>query len=253
MSQLSAAALALNAPESIVQRSAEARSKATGVPVEDVLAAWAGGGAAPSGAAPPPPSVTPASPATPPAAAPQQSQPAPVVTPPVAMPAAVPETLTTRSVMVAEPVDPPILVGRRENPFTVMLGAAALLLLAIVIGVFVPGQPEPGNGVRTSNLALSTEALAGRDRYLAENCAACHTQQVRPIAADAGETEKVSLSDSNQVLGSRRYGPDLANVGARLDAGTIEGILEGANNHPSYASLDANEMAGLIAYLSESK
>jgi Cytochrome C oxidase, mono-heme subunit/FixO len=251
VSQLAAAAQALNAPESIVQRSAEARSKATGVPVEDVLAAWAGGGAAPSGAAPSGSAQPPVTP--PPAAAPQESQPAPVVTPPAAVPASEPETLTSRSVMVAEPVDPPILVGRRENPFTVMMGAAALLLLAIVIGVFVPGQPEPGNGVRTSNLAFTTEALAGRDRYLAENCAACHTQQVRPIAADAGETEKVSLSDSNQVLGARRYGPDLANVGARLDAGTIEGILEGANNHPSYASLDAAEMAGLIAYLSESK
>lgn len=253
MSQLSAAAQALNAPESIVQRSAEARSKATGVPVEDVLAAWAGGAAAPSGAAPPSSPVAPASPASSPAAAPAESPPAPVATPPAPMPAAGVEALTTRQVMVAEPVDPPILVGRQENPFAALLGAAALLFLAIVLGVFVPGQPEPGNGVRTSNLAFSTEALAGRDRYLAENCAACHTQQVRPIAADAGETEKVTLSDSNQVLGARRYGPDLANVGARLDAGTIEGILEGANNHPSYASLDAAEMAGLIAYLSESK
>lgn len=251
MSRLSAAAQALNAPEAMVQRSAEARSKATGVPVEEVLAAWAGGSSAPSDAG----AASPPAPATPAAAASQETQTTPIVTPPVAIPATEPGlvTVTSRGVMVAEPVDPPILVGRHENPFTVMVGAAALLLLAIVIGVFVPGQPEAGNGVRTSNLAFSAEALAGKDRYLAENCAACHTQQVRPIVADAGETEKVSLSDSNQVLGSRRYGPDLANVGARLDAGTIESILGGANDHPSYASLDAAELAGLIAYLSESK
>lgn len=42
---LNAAAQALSAPEMLVRRSAEARAKATGVPVEDVLAAWAGGGA----------------------------------------------------------------------------------------------------------------------------------------------------------------------------------------------------------------
>lgn len=253
MSQLSAAAQALNAPEAIVQRSAEARSKATGVPVEEVLAAWAGGAPAPAGggasSSPAPAPVAPA------AAAPEDPQPAPVATAPVAAAVTepVPMAATPQPVMVAEAVDPPILVGRRENPFTVMVGAAALLLLSIVIGVFVPGQPEPGNGVRTSNVAFSAEALAGKDRYLAENCAACHTQQVRPIAADAGETEKVSLSDSNQVLGARRYGPDLANVGARLDAATIEAILQGAAGHPAYGSLDATEMAGLIAYLSESK
>ncbi|HKZ18801.1 MAG TPA: hypothetical protein VJQ57_01685 [Acidimicrobiia bacterium] len=40
---LSAAASALGAPESIVKRSAEARAKASGVSVDEILAAWAGG------------------------------------------------------------------------------------------------------------------------------------------------------------------------------------------------------------------
>ena len=45
--QLAAAAAALNAPEAIVRRSAEARAKADGIPVEQVLAAWAGGESTP--------------------------------------------------------------------------------------------------------------------------------------------------------------------------------------------------------------
>jgi hypothetical protein len=45
---LSAAAKALNAPEVLVQRSAEARAKASGASVDEILAAWAGGEAAPS-------------------------------------------------------------------------------------------------------------------------------------------------------------------------------------------------------------
>ena len=44
MSDLSAAAEALGIPESIVQRSAAARAAETGMTVDEVLAAWAGGG-----------------------------------------------------------------------------------------------------------------------------------------------------------------------------------------------------------------
>lgn len=49
---LSAAASALGAPEAIVKRSAEARAKASGVSVDEILAAWAGGEAVTT--APPP-------------------------------------------------------------------------------------------------------------------------------------------------------------------------------------------------------
>ena len=52
--QLAAAATALNVPESLVQRSAEARAKASGSSVDEILAAWAGGGSAPAPATPPP-------------------------------------------------------------------------------------------------------------------------------------------------------------------------------------------------------
>jgi hypothetical protein len=69
---LSAAARALNAPEAIVQRSAEARAKAGGVSVDEVLTAWSGGvavsPAAPPAAATAPPDEEEPSPATPPPA-----------------------------------------------------------------------------------------------------------------------------------------------------------------------------------------
>jgi mono/diheme cytochrome c family protein len=61
MSDLAAAAAALGVPEAIVRRSAEARAKATGASVDEVLAAWAGGGEVPeakSPAAPPPESAS---------------------------------------------------------------------------------------------------------------------------------------------------------------------------------------------------
>ncbi len=58
---LASAARVLNAPEDMVQRSAEARAKASGTSVEEVLMAWAGGGAvtsAPAAAAAPAPAVS---------------------------------------------------------------------------------------------------------------------------------------------------------------------------------------------------
>src|SRR5688572_10410828 len=50
----SAAAAALEVPESLVRRSAEARAKADNVSVDELVAAWAGGGSAPAPSAPPP-------------------------------------------------------------------------------------------------------------------------------------------------------------------------------------------------------
>ncbi len=53
MSDLAAAAAAMGVPEALVKRSAEARAKATGASVDEILAAWAGGGPAPTAAAAP--------------------------------------------------------------------------------------------------------------------------------------------------------------------------------------------------------
>jgi Cytochrome C oxidase, cbb3-type, subunit III len=65
MSDLSAAAAALGIPEAIVQRSAAARAAETGMSVDEVLAAWAGGGSvAGASAAPSEPSPAAEEPAT---------------------------------------------------------------------------------------------------------------------------------------------------------------------------------------------
>lgn len=110
---LSAAASTMNVPETLVQRSAEARAKATGASVEDVLAAWAGGSAAPAAAepaesAPAPEPASEASPEPEPAAEPE---PAPAEAPaPVAAPA--PSVVAVMELPPEEPVEP---VGFRER------------------------------------------------------------------------------------------------------------------------------------------
>ena len=62
MSDLAAAAAAMGVPEALVKRSAEARARATGASVDEILTAWAGGGEAP--AATPAATTAPAEPET---------------------------------------------------------------------------------------------------------------------------------------------------------------------------------------------
>ena len=112
---LARAAEVLGAPEILVQRSAEARAAADEVPVEEVLAAWAGGGASPSPSASPPaaapePSPVPASAPEPPpvvAAAPEPSPAPPAPSEPSPVPAAAPAP-------VAAPLPPPSEVTTKE-------------------------------------------------------------------------------------------------------------------------------------------
>ena len=62
--------------------------------------------------------------------------------------------------------------------------------------------------------------LEGRDIYIREGCAGCHSQMIRPLRAEveryghysvAGE----SVYDHPFLWGSKRTGPDLARVGGR--------------------------------------
>lgn len=62
--------------------------------------------------------------------------------------------------------------------------------------------------------------LAGRDLYVREGCYTCHSQMVRPIAAEVlryGERSKPeeSMYDHPFQWGSKRTGPDLARVGGK--------------------------------------
>lgn len=152
----------------------------------------------------------------------------------------------------ADDYPPPLLVGNRDRVGGLTAGVLGLLLLSVLLAVVMPGIPEPGNGVRTSNFAFSDAARAGRQVYLESGCGSCHTQMVRSVVSDFG-LGPVTLSDTNQVLGYRRYGPDLAASGSRIsDSVTLMNVLNGAG-HPRASTLNAQELAQLTAYLLESR
>lgn len=125
---LSAAAQALGTPEAIVKRSAEARAKATGSSVDDILSAWAGGASAPAAPASAPAPAAPEQPA--PAEAPAEA-PAPS---PSAV-AVLEEPAPEEPVPEPEPeeiVVPAPLSVRIDRSWRI--GAAA----GVIVGVLIP-------------------------------------------------------------------------------------------------------------------
>ncbi len=181
---LSAAAAALNAPETIVQRSAEARAKATGASIDDILAAWAGGGSAPSAPTPPPapapePSTTPEpdtttepapepaadTPAAPtPTAAPAASA-APgtsAPTPPPAPATVTPEQALSHPVVVSVPT-----AGLKERTAgTLPRWLAAAFMIVPLFGLLYLSSNLTSAGCVDGGFELSVDRVTGRG----ENC-----------------------------------------------------------------------------------
>lgn len=247
--QLAAAANALGLPETLVERSAAARAAETGSSTEEILAAWAGGESAP--AAPPQAAAQPSE-AEEPAPLAEETQPDTLRAPEIVIetPAAAPPERPDRPAP-AGPYKPPVLVGAKDNPMTILAAAVGLFIVVFLVGFVGPSFQGEAPGARTSEIDYTAAALDGRDVYVSLSCDSCHTQLVRPVIADVG-LGAVTVHDSNQVLGTRRFGPDLSNVGARVSQSQLAAIVGGLGDHPTY-SLSSDDMSALVAYLAESQ
>ncbi len=260
---LSAASAALGIPEPIVARSAAARAQATGVSADDILAAWAGGSAAPAGAAPTPAPAAPAdtpAPETPaPAAATPTAAPAPVAAAPTAPAPAAPVVADAGP----DPDAAPLLVGRNDSPRALVLTVIALLLVGAFGAAFAPTQAARSevNEMISGRPAYSAIALDGRDIYLREGCASCHTMLVRSTVTDADLGRVTRVQDvpamAPDTLGRTRIGPDLARFGDRNeDLGGVIAFLrspDAERSHPPYAYLGDRDLAALAQFLVETK
>jgi cytochrome c oxidase cbb3-type subunit 2 len=118
------------------------------------------------------------------------------------------------------------------------------------------GLPEP----RPSGEPAAVIAR-GRKVYVAEGCINCHSQYVRPHTPDEiawGPARPVSRAERPPLIGNRRQGPDLMNVGLRRGAiwqrqHLIDpSSVSPGSRMPSYAALfDAGDIRGadLVEYL----
>ena len=245
---LAAAAESMGLPEPIVQRSAEARAAETGMTTDEVLSAWAGGKTVTGPSSPATEADEAAETDEAPVSGEEAPEPAPSPTEAPAQPESQPAAMAAPPPAVY-PTKPPILVGAGDNPMTIVFAAIGLFIAVFLIGVVGSSVGEEERGARSSEVAYTAAAEDGRQLYASLGCAACHTQMVRPITSDVG-LGAVTLSDSNQVLGTRRFGPDLFDVGNRMSRSQIEAVISGFDGH-SDAGISSGDLADLVSYLTE--
>jgi cytochrome c oxidase cbb3-type subunit 2 len=127
-----------------------------------------------------------------------------------------------------------------------------VLLVALLVYRFQPAAP----------VAASPSAVErGRLVYISEGCIHCHSQYVRPDTADVlmwGPVENLDEihRENPPLIGNRRQGPDLSQVGARRSALWLKmqltdpNAVSGSSVMPSYSFLFRNRRGNdLVAYL----
>lgn len=131
---------------------------------------------------------------------------------------------------------------------------AGVLLLALLCRQAL----QPTNTAAGSSVSLVQQ---GRQVYIAEGCIHCHSQYVRPHSADvllwgpAGDLEAIRR-EQPPLIGNRRQGPDLSEVGSRRSALWLRMHFMQPRDvsydsvMPSYAALFARSRGdALLAYM----
>lgn len=145
-------------------------------------------------------------------------------------------------------------------------GAATIwIAAALFTGMFPaidPANTEStilGDEVRT--YPAGSSELAGRNIYISEGCAECHTQSVRPVGTDVG-LGPVSMAgdylhENPALLGHLRVGPDVMHVASsdEFNPGWLKVHLDNPrvsrdwSTMPSYAYLSDADMDALVSYI----
>ncbi|HSG60277.1 MAG TPA: cytochrome-c oxidase, cbb3-type subunit II [Pseudomonadales bacterium] len=110
-------------------------------------------------------------------------------------------------------------IVEKNLPLMVLLTVFAIsfgFLVEIVPLFFSKETNEPVQGLKP----LTALQLEGRDIYIREGCAVCHSQMIRPFRAETERYGHYSVAgefvyDRPFLWGSKRTGPDLARVGGR--------------------------------------
>ena len=107
-----------------------------------------------------------------------------------------------------------------NHKLLMIFSASIFLCLSMIVAVlpaFEASKTPPLAGIK--EYADNDSVALGREIYLKEGCAVCHTQFVRDLAVDRpygrGSVAGDFSLESPPLLGTQRTGPDLANVGIR--------------------------------------
>ncbi len=135
----------------------------------------------------------------------------------------------------------------------------AFILVCVSIGGMVQIFPLIFEGKLSQPIdtlkPLTAVQLEGRDIYMREGCAVCHTQMVRPLQHETARYGHYSVAGEDAyehpfLWGSKRTGPDLARVGGRYsDAWHVAHLMDPrsvvpVSNMPAYPWLFENVLDG---------
>ena len=134
--------------------------------------------------------------------------------------------------------------------------------LAATAGLLVVAWSLQTILTKPATVGLSLSPIArGRQVFISEGCINCHSQFVRPGSADevlwgpATSVESVRAEEP-PLIGNRRQGPDLAQIGSRRSALWLKAHFHNPSSvsqkstMPNYAHLFSDERgAALVAYL----
>ena len=254
---LSKVAEILNAPESLVQRSAEARAEASGKSVDEVLQSWAGGESVAS-------------------VEKSVEEPAPVEEPAtVEEPEPVEElsTVDESSIDVQEDEDEEIVQLlieeehveiKKESSFALLMGVIGVVVFTYLFAFSIPKQQSEDLVLQSLNnsVRVSEDILKGATIYNQLNCQSCHTQNVRVLIPDSqnGKVLKNRFANKNLILntGLLRLAPDLSTLASREptnDGAWLKKYLTDPTSlkeeipHPSINFLNEQDLDYLITYL----
>jgi cbb3-type cytochrome c oxidase subunit II len=146
---------------------------------------------------------------------------------------------------------PQLILALRERARELALTAAVLLAAFFADRLLRPVDASP----------QLTQVERGRQVYISEGCIHCHSQYVRPNSSDVqmwGPVKPIEEVRAEQppLIGNRRQGPDLTNVGARRSTLWLKAHfynpaqVSGSSIMPSYGFLFNDERGDdLVAYL----
>src|SRR6056300_278404 len=171
----------LGAPETLVQRSAEARAEASGNTVDEVLQSWAGGESVSS--------TTPAAKEAPAEEAPVEEVKEEVVSESTQM--------NLEQVIEEETVE-----LKNESSLAFIAGVVGVAVFTYFFAFSIPKNQSADLVAEALNneIVVSKEVLKGAEVYNELNCQSCHTQNVRLLIPDSQNGKILKNKFANETI-----------------------------------------------------
>ena len=242
----------LGAPESLVQRSAEARAEASGNTVDEVLQSWAGGESIASSA--PPTAEAPVEEV-------KEEAPPAAEAPVEEVKEVADETVHE---VVEQVIEEETVELKKESSLAFIMGVATVAIFTYFFAFSIPKNQSADLVAESLNneIIVSQEVLKGAEVYNQLNCQSCHTQNVRLLIPDSQNGKVLKNKFANEIIikntGLLRLGPDLSTSATREPTNNSKWLARYLTDsasvrdeipHPNYDFLSATDLDYLLTYL----